>query len=93
MGKNKKVGKTFLGYKTGQEGNYRSGQVFRDCKSGQDGLQMGAAFGKESGQKDYKSGRGFQIGVKRFQTGADVTNRCKTNVSVKIKIKYLQIPM
>lgn len=54
---------------------------------------MGAALGKELGQKDYKSGRGFQIGVKRFQNGADITNRCKTNVSVKIKNKYLQTSM
>ena len=25
-------------------------------------------------QKDYKSGQGFQIGAKRFQIGADITN-------------------
>ena len=27
------------------------------------------------GQKDYKSGQGFQIGTKRFQIGAEFTNR------------------
>ena len=28
-----------------------------------------------SGQKDYKSRQGFQIGLKRFQIGAEITNR------------------
>ena len=29
------------------------------------------------GQKDYKLGQGFQIGVKRFQIGTEITNRGK----------------
>ena len=34
MGKNEKLGKTFLGYKTGQLGNYKSGQVFGTTNRG-----------------------------------------------------------
>ena len=29
------------------------------------------------GQKNYKSGKGFQIGAKRFQIGSKITNRGK----------------
>ena len=59
----------------------------------------------KSGQKDYKLGQGFQIGAKRFQIGAEITNwgkrdykpgegfqidagitnRYRTEASVKIK--------
>ena len=42
------------------------------------GLQIGARGitnrGFKQGQKDYKLGQGFQIGAKRFQIGADITN-------------------
>ena len=31
----------------------------------------------KSGQKDYKLGQGFQIGAKKFQIGAEITNRDK----------------
>ena len=65
----KKVGKNFLGDKTGQEGDY---------KSGQEGLQIGATLGIsnrgkkitnqgrdfKSGQRDFKSGQRLQIGAK-----------------------------
>ena len=30
-------------------------------------------------KKDYKSGQRFQIGAKRFQVGAEITNRCRTH--------------
>ena len=41
----------------------------------------------KSGQKDYKSGQGFQIRAKKFQIAVEVTNqgrvsnRCKTNIT------------
>ena len=58
---------------------------FRDYKSGQEGLQIGAALGiSNRGKKitnwgrDFKLGaKRFQIGAKRFQIGAEITYRGK----------------
>ena len=33
----------------------------------------------KSGQKDYKSGQGFQIGAKRFQIRAQISNQGETD--------------
>ena len=61
--KKKKSGKNFLGYKTGQEGDY---------KSGQGGLQIGTSLGILNRDRDYKSGQ------KGFQIGPGITNRGRT---------------
>ena len=55
MGKNEKVGKNFLGLQNGAIRGLQNGTDFRDHKSG---------------QKDYKSWQGCQIGAKRFLIGA-----------------------
>ena len=58
----------------------QTGAGFRDYKSGQEGLQNRSSFRDfKSGRKDYKSGQGFQIGAKRFQIRAEMTNRGKRN--------------
>ena len=69
--------KIFLGYKTGQQRDYKSGQVLRITDRGKKDFK--------SGHKDYKLEHGFQIGEKRFQIGArgiqfgvEITNRCRT---------------
>ena len=73
----------FRDYKTGQDEGLQIGAEFRDYKSGQEGLQIGAALGitnwgkmitnrgrdYKSGQMDYKLGQGLQIGAR------GVTNR------------------
>ena len=42
------------------------------------GLKIGASLGiSNRGKKKYKSGKGFQIGAKRFQIGSEITNRGK----------------
>ena len=51
------------------------------------GLQIGTSWitnrgsfrDFKSGQKDYKSGQGFEIRAKRFQIGAEITIRSKKN--------------
>ena len=66
------------GIQNGAMRGLQIGAGFRDCKSGQDGLQIGAALGisnrgKEitnwsrdfkSGKRDFKSGQGLQIVVR-----------------------------
>ena len=80
MGKNKKVGKYFSGLQNGAIKGLQFGASFRDYKSGQEGLQIGAALGMsnrgkkitnwgrdlKSGQRDFKSGQRLQIAVKRI---------------------------
>ena len=49
----------------------------------QEGLQIGAPVEiSKWRRKDYKSGQRFQIGAKRFQIGAGITNRCRTRCSI-----------
>ena len=64
MGKNETVEKYFLGYKTGQSVDYKSGQV----------LQI-----TNQGKRDDKQGQlqGFQVGANRLQIGAGISNRGK----------------
>ena len=86
VGKNEKVGKIFWITKRGNEGITNWGR-FRDYKSGQEGLQIGAALGISNRGKEitnrgrnFKSGqRDFESGQEGFQIGAGITNRCRTS--------------
>ena len=74
--KNEKVGKFFFGLHNGAIRRLQIGAAFRSYKLGQDGLQIGRSFRDfKSGQNDYKLGLGFQIGEKRIQIRAEITNR------------------
>ena len=78
-GKKRKSGKKFSGLQNGAIRGLQIGAVFRDFKSGQEGLQKGAALGiSNRGKKianwdrDFKSGqRDFKSGQKGFQIGAE----------------------
>ena len=64
--KTKKWGK-FSGLQNGAMRRLQTGVGFRDYKSEKEGLQIGGNFRDfKLGQRDYKSGQGFQIGAKRF---------------------------
>ena len=55
------------------------GAGFRDCKSGQEGLQIGAALGiSNRGKEVSNQGRDYKSRQERFQIGAGITNRCRT---------------
>ena len=62
--------------KRGNKGGLQFRTGFRDCKSGQEGLQIGLALGISNWGKKIQGL--FQIGAKGFQIGAGITNRCKT---------------
>ena len=54
------------------------GEGFRDHKSRQEGLQIGAVLGVSNRVKEITNwGRGFQVGAKRFQIREEITNRGK----------------
>ena len=73
--KTKKREKIF-GLQNGAIRRLQIGAAFMDYKSRQEGLQIGCrVIDFRSGQKEYKSGLGFQIGEKRFQGRAEITNR------------------
>ena len=55
------------------------GEGFRDCKSGQERLQIGAALGISNWGRDYKSEQ------ERFQNGAGITNRYRTKGSLGVR--------
>ena len=65
----------FSGLQNGAMRGLQIGAGFRDYKSGQEGLQIGAALGisnrgKETtnrGRRDFKSGQGLQIGAEQLQ--------------------------
>ena len=44
----------------------------------------------KSRKKDYKSGQGFQIGTKRFQIGAEITNQGKKDLKSGRHCKSVQ---
>ena len=82
----RKSRKKFSGLQNGAIRGLQIRAGFRDYKSWQEGLQIGAAISNRR-KKDYKSGQGFQIRAKRFQIGArgfqiraGITNRCRTSV-------------
>ena len=60
-----------MDFKTGQDDGLQTGADFRDNKSGQEGLQIGADLGIT------KLAKGLQIGAKGLQIGAGITNRGK----------------
>ena len=70
-GEKRKSGKTFSGLQNGAIRGLQIGAGFRDFKSGNEGLQIGEAFGISN------RGKKFQIGAKRFQNGVQITNRGK----------------
>ena len=88
----RKNGKTFSGLQNGTTRGLQIGVGFRDYKSGQDGLQIGATLGIsnrgkkttncgrdfKSGQIDFISGQRLQLGQEGFQIEAGITNRCRT---------------
>ena len=64
-------------------------------------INRGSLRDFKSGQKDYKSGQGVQIGEKRFQIRAEITNRgkrdfesvqniaqCSGSISLKLTCSY-----
>ena len=54
---------------------------FKELQTGTRGITNRGSFSDfKSGQKDYKSGQGFQIGPKRFQIMAEITNRGKRDI-------------
>ena len=59
-----KMWEKFLVYKTGQEGDNKSGQVLGITKRGNEGFKQGQL-------------KGFQIGAKRLKIGARISNRGK----------------
>ena len=65
-----------------QNGTIRGVQIgagFRDCKSGEEGLQTGAALGITNRDRDFKSEQRDLKSGQRLQIGArEITNRCKT---------------
>ena len=64
---NQKLFKFKFQYQNGKK--RKSGKRFSGLQNGViRGLQIGVGF------RDYKSGQGFQIGTKRFQIGAEITN-------------------
>ena len=67
----------FLDSKTGKDEGLQIGADFRDYKSGQEGLQLGAALGITKLAKGLQIGQGLQIGANGLQIGAGITNRGK----------------
>ena len=52
---------------------------FRNCKSGQERLQIGAALGISiRGKEISNQGRDYKSGQEGFQIGAGITNRWRT---------------
>ena len=63
--------------KRGNKGITNRGR-FQGLQIGASGItNRGSLRNFKSGQKDYELGQGFQIGAKRFQFGAAITNRGK----------------
>ena len=73
--KKTKSGKKCYGLQVGAIRGWQIGEGFKDCKSGQEGLQIGEALGIsnrgkdfKSSQWDYKSWQKLQIGVEQLST-------------------------
>ena len=75
----------FRDYKTGQDEGLQIGAEFRDYKSGQEGLQIGAALGITNWGKMITNrgkwitnwGRDYKSGQEGLQIGAGITNRSR----------------
>ena len=70
MGKKQKTGKKFSGLQNGVIRGLQIGAGFRDYKSEQEGLLIGAAFGVSNrGKKITNWGRDFKSGQRDFKSG------------------------
>ena len=88
-----------MDFKTGQDDGLQTGADFRDYKSGQEGLQIGAALGitklakglqigagiTNRGKGITNWGRDYKSGQEGLQIGAGITNRGKDYKSVQYK--------
>ena len=73
--KKKKLGRNFLGDKTGAISGLQIRVGFRDYKSGQEELQIGSVLGiSHRPKKITNRGRDFKSWKERFQIGAEITN-------------------
>ena len=82
MRSNEKMGKIFLVTKRGNKGITNWGR-FQGLQIRARGItNRGSLRNCKLGQKDYKSGNGFQIGAKRFQIEAEITNRGKKDIKL-----------
>ena len=86
MGKNEKVGRNFLGYKTGEKGDYKLGQVLRITDLGNRGYKQVQFQRFQIEVKRLQLGVEFQIGAMRFHIGAEITNWCRTNEPLNIRV-------
>ena len=62
---------------TKQSNKWVKNRVIGTTNRGKRDYKQSSLNDLKSGQKDYKLGQGFQIGGKRFQVGAEITNRSK----------------
>ena len=77
-GKKRKSGKNFSGLQNGAIRRLQFGAGFRDCKSGQEGLQKRAAVDISNwGKKVTNLGRDFKSGQEGFQIGPRIGNQCR----------------
>ena len=78
-GKKRKSVKKLSGLQNGAIRRLQIGAGFRDYKSGQEGLKIGAALGiSNQGKEISNQGRDYKLGQKGFQIEAGITNRCRT---------------
>ena len=74
----KKIGKKFPGWQNGAISGLQIRVGFRDYKSGQEELQIGAVLGiSHRAKKITNRGRDFKSWKERFQIGTEITNREK----------------
>ena len=90
-----------MDFKTGQDDGLQTGADFRDYKSGQEGLQIGAALGitklakglqigagiTNRGKGITNWGRDYKSGQEGLQIGAGITNLGRDYKSVQYNIK------
>ena len=76
--KKTKIGKKFPGWQNGAISGLQIRVGFRDYKSGQVELQIGAVLGiSHRAKKITNRGRDFKSWKERFQIGREITNREK----------------
>ena len=87
------VPRRFFGLQNGASMGLQIGTDFRDYKTGQEGLQIGAALGISNrgkkitirGKKISNQGRDYKLGQEGFHFRAGIANRCRTMGTLTVK--------